>query len=88
MDRLGAGFRLPVEVVRFGWRDTRRRIAGWLPDAQRRDIGDEAYMTDEGHFILDCARARGRDSRELAEALDHVPGVVEHGLFFGSRSAR
>ena len=83
VDRLGAGFRLPVEVVRFGWRDTRRRIAGWLPDAQRRDIGDEAYMTDEGHFILDCAVPEEIDSRELAEALDHVPGVVEHGLFFG-----
>ena len=25
--RLGEGFRLPVEVVRFAWRDTRRRLA-------------------------------------------------------------
>src|SRR3954471_12972275 len=82
VDRLGSSFRLPVEVVRFGWRDTRRRIADRLPDAQRRDIGDEAYMTDEGHFILDCAIPEDADARELAEALDHVPGVVEHGLFF------
>src|SRR4051812_799954 len=82
VDRLGASFRLPVEVVRFGWRDARRRIADRLPDAQRRDIGDEAYMTDEGHFILDCAIPGEADARELAEALDHVPGVVEHGLFF------
>jgi ribose 5-phosphate isomerase A len=82
VERLGARFRLPVEVVRFGWRDTRRRIADRLPDAQRRDIGDEAYMTDEGHFILDCAIPDDADARELAEVLDHVPGVVEHGLFF------
>ena len=81
VDRLGKHFRLPVEVVRFGWRDTRRRIAGWLPDAPRRDIGDEPYMTDEGHFILDCAVPESADVGELAEALDHVPGVVEHGLF-------
>jgi ribose 5-phosphate isomerase A len=81
VDRLGKNFRLPVEVVRFGWRDTRRRIAEWLPDAQRRDVGDEPYMTDEGHFILDCAVPEGTDAGELAAALDHVPGVVEHGLF-------
>lgn len=82
VDRLGSSFRLPVEVVRFGWRDTRRRISDRLPDAPRRDIGDEPYMTDEGHFILDCAIPEDADARELAEALDHVPGVVEHGLFF------
>jgi ribose 5-phosphate isomerase A len=83
VDRLGSSFRLPVEVVRFGWRDTRRRLVGWLPDAPRRDIGDEPYMTDEGHYILDCAIPEDTDARELADALDHVPGVVEHGLFFG-----
>jgi ribose 5-phosphate isomerase A len=81
VDRLGKHFRLPVEVVRFGWRDTRRRISDRLPDAQRRDIGDEPYMTDEGHFILDCAVPEGTDVSELADSLDHVPGVVEHGLF-------
>ncbi|HEY1360528.1 MAG TPA: ribose-5-phosphate isomerase RpiA [Thermoleophilaceae bacterium] len=83
VDRLGESFRLPVEVIRFGWRDTRRRIADRLPDAPRRDIGDEPYMTDEGHFILDCAIPEDTDARELATSLDHVPGVVEHGLFFG-----
>jgi ribose 5-phosphate isomerase A len=81
VDRLGTHFRLPVEVVRFAWRDTRRRISDRLPDARRRDIGDEPYMTDEGHFILDCAVPESADVSQLAESLDHVPGVVEHGLF-------
>ena len=27
VDRLGEGFRLPVEVVRFAWKDTRRRLS-------------------------------------------------------------
>ena len=39
-------------------------------------------MTDEGHFILDCALPDDAVARELADVLDHVPGVVEHGLFF------
>ena len=36
VERLGERFRLPVEVVRFGWRDTRRRLAALLPDAEQR----------------------------------------------------
>ena len=45
--RLGEGFRLPVEVVQFAWRDTRRRLARLLPDAEQR-LGDngEPYVTD------------------------------------------
>ena len=81
--RLGEGYRLPVEVVRFGWRDTRRRLAHLLPDAERRDVGDEPYMTDEGHWILDCAIPEDADPAELNTALEQIPGVVEHGLFIG-----
>ncbi len=83
VDRLGQSFRLPVEIVRFGWRDTRRRLTHLLPDTERRAVGDEPYMTDEGHYILDCALPEDTDPATLADALDDVPGVVEHGLFIG-----
>ena len=83
VERLGQGFRLPVEVVRFGWRDTRRRLTPLLPDAELRGTegGSEPYLTDEGHYILDCAIPAEADPRTLAAALNAVPGVVEHGLF-------
>jgi ribose 5-phosphate isomerase A len=84
VSRLGEGFRLPVEVVRFGWRDTRRRLAELLPDAEQRLREDgEAYVTDEGHLILDCAIPAKVSAQELAVAVKQVPGVVEHGLFIG-----
>ena len=83
VNRLGEGFRLPVEVVRFGWRDTRRRLAPLLPDAVRRDVGDEPFMTDEGHFILDCAIPEDTDPDVLDREIKLCPGVVEHGLFIG-----
>ena len=83
VDRLGEGFRLPVEVVRFGWGDTQRRLAGLLPDAELRSIedGSEPYVTDEGHFILDAAIPPNFSPAELDVALKRIPGVVEHGLF-------
>ncbi len=83
VDRLGAGFRLPVEVVRFGWRDTRRRLGPLLPDLELRSAedGSEPYITDEGHYILDALIPSEASLAELAEGLERVPGVVEHGLF-------
>ena len=80
VDRLG-GFWLPVEVVRFGWRDTKRRLAPLLPDAERRAVGDEPYQTDEGHYLLDCVIPVDADLDQLDRDLRLVTGVVEHGLF-------
>jgi ribose 5-phosphate isomerase A len=81
--RLGETHRLPVEVVRFAWRDTRRRLRPLLPDAALRASDGEPYSTDEGHYILDCALHSGVDVDALAVELDRLPGVVEHGLFIG-----
>jgi ribose 5-phosphate isomerase A len=83
VERLGQGFRLPVEVVRFAWQDTRRRLSTLLPEAELRldPTGPEPYLTDEGHYILDAPIPPSADPDSLAAALKTVPGVVEHGLF-------
>ncbi len=83
VDRLGEGFRLPVEVARFAWRDTRRRLDTLLPGAELRTAGDSAFLTDEGHHILDCPVPPDADPDALADALRQIPGVLEHGLFIG-----
>jgi ribose 5-phosphate isomerase A len=38
-------------------------------------------VTDEGHYILDCAPHPEGAMTELAASLKAMPGVVEHGLF-------
>ncbi|HEX6651937.1 MAG TPA: ribose-5-phosphate isomerase RpiA [Thermoleophilaceae bacterium] len=88
VDRLGRGFRLPVEVVQFAWRDTGRRLSELLPDAELRlnGAGSQPYVTDEGHYILDAPIPEGSDPRALATALKTIPGVVEHGLFLDMAS--
>ena len=84
VERLGERFRLPVEVVRFGWKDTRRRLSRLLPDSELRVVGDQPFVTDEGHYILDAPIPSSIDPASLADlatGLRAVPGVVEHGLF-------
>jgi ribose 5-phosphate isomerase A len=79
VERLGASFRLPVEVVRFGWRNTRQalRDLGLVPELRGE------FVTDEGHYILDCRVPAEGDLEELAAELKALTGVVEHGLFLG-----
>jgi ribose 5-phosphate isomerase A len=88
VERLGEGFRLPVEVVRFAWEDTRRRLSSALPDAALRmgESGSDPFLTDEGHYILDAPIPPASDPDALAAALSTIPGVVEHGLFLGMAS--
>jgi ribose 5-phosphate isomerase A len=85
--RLGETRRLPVEVVRFAWRDTQRRLLSLVPDAElRTGERDDVVVTDEGHYILDCALPESGDLAALGEAIKAEVGVVEHGLFIGMTS--
>ena len=81
-ERLGDGCLLPVEVVRFAWPDTRRRLLTLVPEATLR-LGDdhEPLVTDEGHHLLNCGVPPDRDLHELAAGIKATVGVVEHGLF-------
>lgn len=78
--RLSAAERpIPVEVVPFGWESTAARLRqlGAVPQLR------EGFTTDGGHYILDCLWPDMGDGAALAERLDGVVGVVEHGLFIG-----
>jgi ribose 5-phosphate isomerase A len=84
VDRLGQTFKLPVEVVRFGWPATRNRVLDLLPSADlRRRDRDEPYVTDEGHLLLDCDLPESDDLERLGARIKGTVGVVEHGLFLG-----
>jgi ribose 5-phosphate isomerase A len=88
VERLGERWRLPVEVVRFGWPGTRLRLLELLDGATLRLATDGSpFMTDEGHHILDCALPAGSDLAMLGDAVKAVTGVVEHGLFLTQASA-
>ena len=83
-------FPLPVEVVPFGLGATRRAIEAAAaavgcagPALLRRAKDGHAFVTDSGHWILDAELGRIADPRSLADRLDGIAGVVEHGLFVG-----
>ena len=80
--RLGERWAVPVEVVPFAWRDTRRRLLAIVGSAElRTEENGLPYVTDEGNHILDCAIPAEAAIDELGRALKLTVGVVEHGLF-------
>jgi len=85
--RLGA-FPLPIEVVPFGLAATRRHIERAFAElglaGPIRLRGESSpFVTDGGHYILDCSLGSIAEPERLSEILSPIPGVVEHGLFIG-----
>ncbi len=88
VERLGESRRLPVEVVRFAWGDTQRRLHETLEESTLREDEDgEAFVTDEGHFLLDCVIPSSLELAAVEERVKRTTGVVEHGLFLDSADA-
>ena len=88
VDRLGQDrLPIPVEVVPFAWQTTARRLtdlgAQWT---QRLTPEGQPFLSDGGHWILDCRFENPDPAAELQRHLDATIGVVEHGLFLGMTS--
>jgi ribose 5-phosphate isomerase A len=84
--RLGEHSPVPVEVVPFGWTRAWAQLEALGAQPERRMAGDEPFVTDGGHYILDCAFDPTVDLRALGPALKAIIGVVEHGLFLDMAS--
>lgn len=82
---LGRRAPLPLEVMPFGWRthvDTVRALGA--EPVLRMDEQDEPFISDGGHYILDCRFAEGiLDPHFVDRELRARPGVIETGLFLG-----
>ena len=81
-------FPLPVEVITGGWKQVQKKIiAIGCSEAALRKINDKAFITDNGHYILDCYFEKIEDATGLNISLHLIPGVVETGLFINMANA-
>ncbi len=81
--RLGTRAPVPVEVVRFAYERTRDLLAQTGAECRLRLDGTDPFVTDEGHYIIDCRYDGIDDPPALERLLNDIPGVVENGLFIG-----
>jgi ribose 5-phosphate isomerase A len=82
--RLGRG-PVPIEILPFLWEATSRSIESLGGRPQLRMAAGEPFTTDNGNLVLDTGF--GAVDAALGVALHAIPGVIEHGLFFGMARA-
>jgi len=82
--RLGRG-PVPIEVLPFLWEATSRSIESLGGRPELRMAAGGPFKTDNGNLVLDTGF--GAVDAALGVALRGIPGVIEHGLFFGMARA-
>lgn len=81
VEQLG-NFPLPVEVVPYAWKQVQRRLEQlYKIRVSLREKNIKPFLTDHGHYILDCNFKKITDATSLNGELNLIPGVVETGLF-------
>jgi ribose 5-phosphate isomerase A len=78
--RLGA-YPLPIEVIPFARPAIERALARLGAEPRWRRAGPEPVLTDNGNHLIDARFEPRENWSEVASALEHLPGLVAHGLF-------
>jgi ribose 5-phosphate isomerase A len=76
-------FPLPVEVTPFGWERTFLQLKGLGCTPVLRMVENKTFLTDNSHYILDCAFGSIADPARLHDQVNAITGVMENGLFIG-----
>jgi ribose 5-phosphate isomerase A len=83
VDRIGARYAIPIEVMPFAWQLVKRSLEarGGHGDLRQNANNDGLVVTSYGSLVLDMAFEPLLDSQSLDDMLNSTPGVIEHGIF-------
>ncbi|CAN5683584.1 ribose-5-phosphate isomerase RpiA [soil metagenome] len=88
VQRLGQKAPVPVEVVPFGWRTLLPHFEAAGARPELRTVAGAPFVTDGGHYIVDCTFEGGlEDAAGTAALLRSRAGVVETGMFIDMATA-
>jgi ribose 5-phosphate isomerase A len=74
-------FPLPVEIIRYGYKQLLKKLEALGFNPVLRLNHGEAFLTDNGNYIVDLHLGEGFNILKTKEILDGLVGVVESGLF-------
>lgn len=86
VDTLGTSFAVPLEILPLAIGAVRaaiRRLEGKLMVRPGTPGKDGPVISDSGNLICDAQFGQIQDVPALAQNLQNIPGLVEHGLFVG-----
>ncbi len=82
--RLGEKMPVPVEVLPFAYKSAVHTLAelGGKPMLRTTSSG-APFVTDDGNYIIDAKFREVAKPKDLETKINHVPGVIENGIFIG-----
>lgn len=85
VDRIGTNYAIPIEVMPNAWKAAKRSLeaAGGVGDLRPNAAKDGLSITSHGSLVLDMAFDKSIQEDELNALINNIPGVVEHGIFYG-----
>ena len=85
VSRIGEKFVIPVEVMPKAWRVVKHQLEqqGAQGELRLNASKDNVAVTASGNYVLDMQFASNLDDTALNLLLNSLPGIVEHGVFYG-----
>ena len=89
VNRIGTNFSIPIEVIPFAWQTVKKSIedAGGVGQLRENVSKDGLSISSYGSLILDMKFDKSLTENNLNQLLNNIPGVVEHGIFYGLTTA-
>jgi ribose 5-phosphate isomerase A len=85
VERIGQYFAIPIEVMPFAWQLVKRQLeeSGGHGDLRQNAAKNGNAVSSSGSLILDMSFDQYFDVKTLNDMLNSIPGIVEHGIFYG-----
>lgn len=85
VDRIGQNFAIPIEVMPFAWQLVKKQLEarGGHGDLRQNANKNGYAISSYGSLILDMSFDEQIDAETLNDTLNGIPGIVEHGIFYG-----
>ncbi len=89
VERIGTNYAIPIEVMPFAWQTAKRSLEalGGVGDLRPNVAKDGLSITSYGSLVFDMKFDKSIKEAELNTLINNVPGVVEHGIFYGLTTA-
>jgi ribose 5-phosphate isomerase A len=85
VERIGQSFAIPIEVMPFAWQLVKKQLEanGGHGDLRQNANKNGYAVSSYGSLILDMSFDEHIDAETLNDILNSIPGIVEHGIFYG-----
>ncbi len=89
VSRIGQNFVIPIEVIPFAWQLAKKNLQdiGAQGDLRPNAAKDGFWITSHGSYVLDLKFDADFTADALNALINNMPGVVEHGIFYGLADA-